>query len=173
MPTMLETNRLLLRTWSLEDAEAVLGIYSNPEVTRFIGSGVPDQSLDDARKRILRSLTHQERYGFGFWAVVEKATGQISGSCGLKYLEDGPQIEVGYHLARPVWNRGFATEAAGACLRYGFEKLKLDRIVGVVALENYASQRVLEKVGMRYERLGRHYNTEVRVYAAERTTAIA
>src|SRR5262249_45249588 len=111
--------------------------------------------------------THQERYGFGFWAVVEKAAGQIVGSCGLKHLEDGPQIEVGYHLARAVWNRGFATEAARACLRYGFEKLTLDRIVGVVALENYGWQRVLEKIGMRYEGLGRHYNTEVRVYAAE------
>ncbi len=167
MPTMLETDRLLLRTWTPDDAEAMLAIYSHPEVTRFLGSGVPDQNLDDAHKRLLRAQTHQERHGFGFWAVVDKSTGQILGSCGLKHLEDGPQIEVGYHLARLVWNRGFATEAAAGCLRYGFEKLKLDRIVGVVALENHASQRVLEKIGMRYERLGRHYGREVKVYGAE------
>jgi ribosomal-protein-alanine N-acetyltransferase len=168
MVKIIETQRLLLRTWSPDDAEAVLRIYSHPDVTYFLGTGAPDQTLEDALKRIQRGISHQERHGYGFWAVVEKATARLIGTCGLKHLEDGVPVEVGYHLARPVWGRGFATEAAAACLRYGFEQLHFDRILAVVAPANFASVRVIEKIGMTFERMGYHYGREVRVYAAAR-----
>jgi ribosomal-protein-alanine N-acetyltransferase len=166
MAKILETERLVLRTWSMDDAEAAWPIYSNPEVMLFLGG--PDQTLEDTQKRIQRALSHHERHGYGMWAVVEKASGQLIGACGLKHLEDGPLVEVGYHLARPVWGHGYAMEAAAACLCHGFEHLHMVRIVAVVAPASVASVRVIEKIGMTFEAMGRHYGREVRVYAAHR-----
>jgi ribosomal-protein-alanine N-acetyltransferase len=163
--TILETDRLLLRTLTLDDAEALLTVSGDPEVMRFLG-GIPDQTIEDVHKRVQRTLAHYERYGFGYWAVIDKATGRLLGVCGIKPLEDGPEIEVGYHFARAAWNQGYATEAARACLRYAFEHLKLERVLGVVHPDNHASQRVLEKCGLTYERMGHHYKTDCKVYVA-------
>src|SRR5262249_52654820 len=140
-----------------------------PDVMRFLG-GVTDQNLDDTRKRIDRQLAHHDKYGFGLWALIEKATGQFVGLAGLKHLEDGPEIEGGYHLARAFWRRGYATEAARACLRYGFEQLHLEKIVAVVQPANVASQRVLEKSGLSYTGMGYYYKAEVRIYAVTQQT---
>jgi ribosomal-protein-alanine N-acetyltransferase len=168
MPVILETPRLVLRTWTLDDAEAAFAVYSDPEVMRFL-SGPPARDVEETRARLAaRPIAQQERYGFCLWAVVEKATGTVIGSCGLKHLDDGPDVEVGYHLARSAWGKGYATEAAAACLRYGFERLGLRRILAVVNPANGASRRVLEKIGMRFEGMGRYYNQELRVYAADR-----
>jgi ribosomal-protein-alanine N-acetyltransferase len=98
-------------------------------------------------------IAHQERHGFCFWAVTEKESERLIGSCGLAYqLDGGLPIEFGYTLARAYWGRGLATEAAGACLRYVFENLPLAEIHASVDSRNVASQRVLEKVGFVYQR---------------------
>src|SRR5262249_62134218 len=102
-------------------------MYNDPEVMRFLSTFA--RNLDDARAIVQRRIDHQERHGFTLWAVVEKATAGLIGACGLKYLDDGPEIEVGYHLARPAWGKGYATEAARACLCHGFDRLGLPRIV--------------------------------------------
>src|SRR5262249_26036800 len=125
-------------------------------------------TMEEAQAILKRRIEHQDRHGFSMWAVIERATAQVIGSCGLKYLDDGPDIEVGYHLLPSIWNRGYATEPAGACLEYGWDWLGLARIVGVVDPANYASQRVLEKIGMRYERMGWYYQKELKVYGASR-----
>jgi RimJ/RimL family protein N-acetyltransferase len=163
---ILETDRLRLRTWTPDDAEAAFPIYSDPEVMRFLSTFA--RNLDDVRAIVQRRIDHQERHGFTIWAVVEKATSGLVGACGLKHLDDGPEIEVGYHLARPAWGKGYATEAARACLRHGFDRLGLPRIVAVVDPLNHASQRVIEKIGLKFERMGRYYNKELRYYAAQR-----
>jgi ribosomal-protein-alanine N-acetyltransferase len=168
---ILETDRLLLRTWTREDVADVLRVYSDPEVTRFLGTGAPDQTQEDARKRLERQIARQEKYGHTMWATIEKATGQLVGSCGLIPLEDTGEIEVGYHLGRWVWGRGYATEGARACLDHGFHRLGLDRIVAVVVPANLASVRVLEKIGMIYQGLAHHYNREVKKYALTRPAA--
>src|SRR5262249_54763446 len=141
-------------------------MYNDPEVMRFLSTFA--HNLDDARAIVQRRIDHQERHGFTIWAVIEKATAGLVGACGLKYLDDGPEIEVGYHLARPAWGKGYATEAARACLRHGFDRLGLPRIVAVVDPLNHASQRVIEKLGLKFERMGRYYNKELRYYAAQR-----
>jgi ribosomal-protein-alanine N-acetyltransferase len=164
MLTVLETDRLRLRTWSLDDVPAVFEIYRDPEVTHFLQTKV--HTPDDARIRIERNIERMERKGLCLWAVVVKESGQLIGACGLKHLEDIGDIEVGYHLARWAWNKGYATEAARACLAYGFEQVKLPMIVAVVNPLNFASQRVLEKCGMKYERMGRYYDTDCKVYVA-------
>jgi ribosomal-protein-alanine N-acetyltransferase len=167
--SILDTPRLLLRTWTRADEEAARAIYGNAEVMRFLGNGLPVTNPAEVRDRLIRRMDHQRRHGFTLWAVEEKATGHVVGACGLKLLEDvGPEVEVGYHFAREAWGKGYATEAAAACLRLGFDRLRLARIVGVVDPANFASQRVLEKIGLIYEGRGWHYNRELLRYAAMR-----
>jgi GNAT acetyltransferase-like protein len=105
------------------------------------------------------------------WAVVSKATGQVIGNCGLKYLEAGRDVEVGYHFASSAWGKGYATEAARACVRYGFERLGLHRIVAVVLPTNMGSRRVLEKSGLTYQGMGHYYGKDLMCYAIDRLPA--
>lgn len=151
--TILETERLTLQTWSLEDAADGFRIWSDAEVMRYIGTGEPHADVEQTRGWMGRMIAHQDKHGFCFWAVVDKETGQIIGSCGLGYqLDGGLPIEFGYTLARTYWGRGLATEAAGAAMRYVSENLTLAEIHASVDSRNRASQRVLEKVGFVYQR---------------------
>jgi RimJ/RimL family protein N-acetyltransferase len=172
MPVIIETPRLLLRTWALNDAEAAFAFYSDPEVMRFLSAGT-QQSVEDVRRFLAaRPIASQALHGMTLWATVEKATGLLVGACGLKFLDGGMDVEVGYHFARAVWGRGYATESAAAAVRYGFDRLCLRRILGVVNPENHASQRVLVKIGLRYQGMGRYYNIDAKVYAADRLGTI-
>jgi ribosomal-protein-alanine N-acetyltransferase len=152
MTIILETERLTVRTWSPDDAEDGFRIWGDPEVMRYVGTGQPNASVEETRAWLGRMMAHQERHGFGFWAVLDKKTGQLIGSCGMGYQRDGGlPIEFGYTLARSSWGHGLATEAAGACLRYAFEQLRLPELYAGVDSHNVASQRVLEKIGFIYQ----------------------
>src|SRR5262245_57755175 len=173
MPLILETDRLVLRNWTLEDAEAALAIYSDPEVMVFLHRPTI-QTVEEARNLLeTRPIAQYREHGFSFWAVVEKATGRVIGSCGLKYLDNGPLIEVGYHLARAAWGEGYATEAAAASVRHGFGEVELARVWGVRDALNVASERVLEKSGLTYQGMCHYYNHDVRVYAVDRPKSVA
>lgn len=165
---ILETRRLILRPWSPVDAEAAFRIYGDPEVVGMM-EGQPDSSVEVTRENLVnRVMAHHEEHGFGMWAVEEKVTGEVIGNCGLKYLDGGPEIEVGYHFAREAWGKGYATEAARACVEYGFNKLGLHRIVGVVLPSNVRSQRVLENAGLVRRGMGHYYGKDLLYYVAER-----
>jgi ribosomal-protein-alanine N-acetyltransferase len=167
MPLPLYKSRLLIRRNIAEDVEAAYWIYSDPEVKRFLSNGQPD-SYEKVRQRILGRAEFEAQFGVTIWAVVEKASGEMIGSCGLFPAEGkGPEIEIAYHFRRDVWGKGYATEAAAVCLDYGINELKLPRIIGLVDEENIASSRVLEKIGMVREGKGRYYERELMVYAAE------
>ena len=101
------------------------------------------------RERVRDLIEHQERHGFSKWGVKERASGVLVGDCGMQLLEGGPDVELGYHFRPSVWGRGYATEAAGACLAEAFTKLGIDRVIAIVEPGNAASVRVLEKIGMR------------------------
>ncbi len=161
---VLETERLLLRPWQPSDLDDVLRIYSNVEVARFLGK--PATTEDDASRILNRATTHHAEHGFGLFAMVEKASARVIGSCGLKHLENGPDIELLYHVARDRWRLGFASEAARTCLQHGFTTLDFDRIVAIVHPLNHASMRVLQKVGMRVCGVGYYYGTDVIVHEA-------
>ena len=92
----------------------------------------------------------------------------FAGFCGLVHLDDTSEIEVGYRFAKRFWGMGLATEAAKASLEYGFETLGIDRIVAVVHPDNLASQRVVDKLGLRYIRDAHFYNSNLRYYAITR-----
>jgi ribosomal-protein-alanine N-acetyltransferase len=167
MRPAIETPRLLLRSWSYTDLPAAAEVYGDPEVMRFIGAGAP-LSLEAMAAMIDRWSRHEAAHGFTLWALVERATGELLGDCGLIHLDGGPEIEVGYRLRRDRWGLGYATEAARACVAHGFEALGLDRVCGVTHPANVASQRVLQKCGMRDLGIAFYYGQTVRYFAVER-----
>jgi ribosomal-protein-alanine N-acetyltransferase len=162
----IETPRLLIRPFTAEDGDiaAMHALFSDPEVMKYIG-GKPLDSIERTRERILRWIGYQEKFGYTLWAVIEKSSGELIGDCGLFPFEnEGPEVEVGYDLRRDRWGRGYATEAARACLDYGFDKRKLERIVAVTYPEHIASRRVLEKCGMTERGMRHCYNHDLVFY---------
>jgi RimJ/RimL family protein N-acetyltransferase len=163
----IETARLILRPLKLDDLDALAPLNADPDVMRYIGDGKP-QSRAQTQMRIHAIFDHWEQHGFGLCAVVDRAARTFIGFCGLQYLDNTSEIEVGYRLAKRFWGMGLATEGAGATLRYGFDELGLDRIVAVVHPENVASQWVIQKIGLKYLKDARFYNSELEYYVVTR-----
>jgi ribosomal-protein-alanine N-acetyltransferase len=161
----IETLRLRLRQFVPEDRDDLYRLYRDPEVMKYLGKGSLTKVETDA---ILSALLAQYRYGFGMWAVIDKASDRLIGRCGLGFLDQTLDVELGYLFAHSYWGRGLATEGGQAALRYGFEVVKLDRIVAVAKPENLASRRVMEKLGLKYEKEAHYYNTDVVYYALSR-----
>ncbi len=148
MGKVLETERLLVRTWTYADAERLFEICSDAETMLHIGDREPYESIEVAREFLNWAIPYQKKNGFCRWAVIEKSIGEIIGSCGFARLETG-EIEFGYLFARKSWGKGFATEAAGACLKFGCEKIGLTEIIALTDVDHVQSQNVLWKSGFR------------------------
>jgi ribosomal-protein-alanine N-acetyltransferase len=137
-----------LRRFVPDDLSWFAPLHADPEVTRYLG-GVKERTAIEEFLNT-RILDYYERYpGLGVWVTVERSTGLPIGSHNLNHIQGEAIIQVGFTLARPAWGRGFAAEMALALLRYGFVELSLARIAGIASLGNVASQRVLEKIGLR------------------------
>lgn len=146
--TILETPRLILQTWSIDDLHPALEIFRDADVMRYIGSGEPF-TLDRTREFLIWVEKYQAENGFCRWKVIESSSGQIIGSCGFARPEGLRDIELGYVMRRASWGKGFATEAAEACMHHGFNNLRFREIIALTDPENTASRRVLEKIGFR------------------------
>jgi [ribosomal protein S5]-alanine N-acetyltransferase len=144
-----ETQRLILREFLPEDAEALYQLNADPDVVRHTGD-VAFADIADAA-RFLSAYNDYRCNGYGRWAMVEKSTGTFVGWCGLKFHADSRDTDIGFRLFKKYWNQGFATEAARACLDYGFKVLGLPSVIGRAVADNSASIRVLEKIGLRFE----------------------
>lgn len=143
---ILETERLILRTWTYEDADELFEICREPEVMLHIGDRKPYESVEKAKEFLNWAVSYQKENGFCRWAVIEKSSGKIIGSCGFARREM-EEVELGYLFAREKWGKGFATEAASACLKYGFENIGLTKIIALTDIDHVKSQKVLEKIG--------------------------
>ncbi len=141
-----DTERMTHRVFTTADAESAFALNSDPYVMRYTGD-TPLTSVDDAR-RFIADYPDFDEVGYGRWACVLKETQTIIGFCGLKYLPDLDEVDIGFRLLRRFWGRGLATEACIACNSFGFDTIGLKRIVAFVMPENVASIRVLEKAGM-------------------------
>lgn len=149
---MLTTQRLILRPMTDEDAPHLLELNSDAEVVRYTGDG-PCATLSDAQKIITDLARPQfEKYKMGRFTVLLK-DGTYLGWCGLKLHPDG-EVDLGYRFHRRYWDMGYATESSLACLKYGFEELKLKRIVARVMPANVNSIKVAQKLGMTFRGLG-------------------
>lgn len=148
-----ETERLILRKFTLDDAARNYEIYTNAENMKFMGK--QPESVEFERYHLQRHIDiYYNARGFGLWAVVLKATGELIGRCGLilQPVEGEELVEVSYMIDNPFRGNGYAPEAARECLRLGFEKYGFERIVAMINPENVASVRVAEKIGMRFEK---------------------
>ena len=147
----LTTNRLNLRRWKAEDVDPYAEICADPEVMRWIGSGAVR-----TRAECVAAIESFERfwddYGFGLFAVELQENRTLIGFGGFAIPDFLPQvmpsIEIGWRLARDAWGNGYATEAARACLEFGFEDRSIDRVVSIHQVGNDASGRIMEKIGM-------------------------
>lgn len=166
---VLETDRLILRWMSTEDAEFILGLLNEPSWLRFIGDrGV--RTLEQARNYILNGpRAMYARLGFGLYTVELKESGIPLGICGLIKRDFLDDVDVGFAFLPAYWGQGYAYEAASAVLIYAAEVLGLKRIVAITALDNHRSARLLEKLGLRFERMVKYpdEDREVRLFAVE------
>jgi len=163
----LETARLRLRVFHPDDLDALSGITRDPEVMQHIGTGKP-LTRDETDFNMTRIIEAFQRRGFGRWAVVRKDNGALTGYCGLAFGHEEIGVELAYLFARSEWGRGLATEAASACLRYGFERLGLDSIAALTRHENTRSRRVMERLNMKYMRAGHYYGYDCVCYSITR-----
>ncbi len=153
---IIETNRLILRHLELDDLDNLFALYRDPDVTRYIPDAPRD--YDQTREELdWHRNGHPKHPELGLWAVIEKATGNFIGRCGLlPWTIDGhDEVEVAYLIGKAHWGQGYGTEAAQAILDYGFHKLNLSRLICLVDSQNLASIKVAEKIGMTFEREGR------------------
>ena len=162
------TARLRLRTFAEADAEVFHRIMAEEGVLRYFPSTQPP-SLEQVSKMIGWFLNHWQEHGFGDWVVESRATGELMGRCGLLYIRDTRETEIDFLLGKAFWGKGYATEAARASLEYGFKALRLESVVGIVHPENLASQRVLEKLGMRQTRRTQYFGMDCFRYEVTRT----
>ena len=168
----IETPRLQLRQFTPDDAEELYYIYSHPGLFKYMSNEKP--LLLEQTKAAIQSMTENwEKYNFGVWAIVHKEDRRLIGHCGLKFLENTTEVQVGYLLLESYWNQGLATEAASAALKYGFEVINLPRIVAIAKPENIASRRVMEKMGMKYEKDAYFYENDVVYYSILRNAYLS
>ena len=148
----IETDRLVLRNWREEDRQAFFEMNADPKIMRFFDKTRSRAEADAVFDRFVHEI---DRDGYGFWAVELRSAGQVIGFTGLRDIDFDapftPSIEIGWRLLTPHWGNGYATEAARACLAYGFEQMGLAEIVSFAVPENWPSRRVMERIGMRRE----------------------
>ena len=149
MDIVIETDRLLVRKFTEDDAPLLYDLNLDPEVIRYTHDPLTD--VEEARKVLEEVILPQYiLYDHGRWAVHLRSGLEFIGWCGLKYLTETNEVDLGYRFKKNFWGNGYATEAARACVKYGFATLNLQRIVGRALPANLASIKVLEKCGMEY-----------------------
>ena len=148
MEPVLETTRLMLRPMQAADIDDLLLIFTDPKVMAPFDSPPFDrQQMSDW---LQRNLNHQEEFGYGLFSVILKSNGLLIGDCGLEVMGiDGTHAaELGYDFRSDYWNQGYATEAASAVRDYALNVLGLPHLISLIRVQNAASQRVSEKIGM-------------------------
>lgn len=148
MKHIIETNRCYLRELDPSDAESFFALNSDEKVVRFTGDK-SFENIEAARDFLLKYKQYKD-FGYGRWAVIDKENNDFLGWCGLKFSPDLKETDIGFRFFAKHWNKGYATETATACLEYGFNILKLEKIVGRAMEENIGSVKVLEKIGMQF-----------------------
>lgn len=168
----IETRRLRLRPMAPDDLEPLARMFADPDVMRYLPTGEP-RSEEETQVELDYMVGHWRQRGFGVWAVVLQDIGEFAGYCGLQYLHEEPggvsaeslqggtDVEVVAGLSKPYWHRGVAPEATRAALHYGFETLRLDRIMAAIHPDNDASRHILQSMGMQFDDTIHYYGDDV------------
>lgn len=163
-PLVLATPRLLIRHFQTTDVPALAAILGDAQVMRYSVRGVLDEQAVGEFVHNCMACYHAD--GFGPMAVVDLASGELIGFCGLnaEMVDGAREVEIGYRLSPRFWGQGLATEAVQASLRHGFESLGLGSIIGIVQPQNVASVRVLHKAGFQDYIHSQYHRLGVRIY---------
>lgn len=151
MQVFLETDRLVLRQFTMADADNLVNLDADPDVMRFVTGGIPTFREDIQDEVLPAFLGYYQRYeGYGFWAAIEKATGEFLGWFHFRPRKDAApgEVELGYRLRKSAWGKGYATEGSRALIRKGFTEHGVQRVVAEAMAVNQASRRVMEKAGL-------------------------
>lgn len=147
---MIETERMMLRPFVIADTAAVFEFGAHPEVGKYTG----DELLTDTEqaKVIITNVFHSDykKYGYGRWAAVYKPNNKVIGFAGLKYLPEFDETDIGFRFLPEYWNKGICTEISIEIIKYGFETLNLNRIIGIADPQNIGSNKVLQKIGLQF-----------------------
>lgn len=148
---ILETKRLILREFKEEDVPFLYEIFSDAHTMAYYPAPF---TFEKTQNWVKKSQDRYQKDGYGLWAVCLKETQKCIGDCGLVKQEvDGrTEVEIGYHINKNYWSRGFASEAAKACKEYGFNDLNIDKLISIIDPRNTASVRVAEKIGLNKEK---------------------
>ncbi len=162
----LATSRLTLRAFTDDDVVPFHRMLIEKDVLRYFPNTDPP-SLERVQKMVSGILKHWAEHGFGLWAVERRQSGEFMGRCGLQVIPDTGEVEVDFILGKAFWGQGYATEGGQASVQYGFERLGVEMIVGIVHPENMASQRVLEKLGLVFREKTQYFGMDCFRYAVE------
>jgi RimJ/RimL family protein N-acetyltransferase len=160
----LETDRLVLQPLTSANCDEYVALHADAEVTRFLRVQSPGEALE----RLINNEQEWAEYGYGLFAVIDRQTGRFVGRTGLKYWPQFDEVEVGWLLRRDAWGNGYATEAARACINWGFELLSAPYLTAMIRVENTRSIAVAERVGMTMLRTDELLGDPVVVYAINR-----
>ena len=152
----LETDRLLLRRFTEDDVENLVELDSDPEVMHFITGGRTTPRREIETEILPAYLEYYESFaGYGFWAAVERSTGQFVGWFHFRPEKAAPpgEVELGYRLHKAAWGKGYAAEGSRALIEKGFTDFGVQRVVASTMVVNVASRRVMEKAGLKFVRI--------------------
>ena len=175
MPPTLSTPRLVLRPFTMSDVAALYTILQEPDILKYFPRPEPPD-LGRVERIVAAQIRHWQEHNLGWWAVCPKPPdggendGALAGWCGLQFLPETGEVEVGYLLSHACWGKGFATEAAEASLAYGFDSLKLESIICLVDPDNLRSNRVAAKLEMTFLGKQAYFGMVLNKYERRRAT---
>ena len=149
MNIVLQSSRLYFREFTADDIQLLFDLNSNPNVIKYVHE--PEPTIEIASNALHNIILPQYKlYGYGRWAVYLNSNDEFIGWCGLKYIQDADEIDLGYRFKEKFWGKGYGYEAAKATLDYGFNILHLDKIFARALPKNIASLKIMEKCGMNF-----------------------
>ncbi|CAM4136707.1 acetyltransferase [Bacillus manliponensis] len=166
---MFHTERLRFQKYTMDDLDFYASLWSNEKVIRYIGSGTP-KTYEQCKRSLEHWISTKYENGLGLFVMIDKETGVPIGHAGLvRQRVDGKQeVEIGYWLLPNYWGNGYAKESAAAFRNYGFQVLKLNKLISLINPNHPASIFVARKVGMSYEKTTTFHNQDVLVYSIKR-----
>ena len=163
MHVIFETPRLFLSRFTEEDAPLIYKLNSDPEIVKYVHEPVLENE-EQAKKILTEIILPQYKLNLGRWAIHTRDNYEFIGWCGLKYIKETGIIDLGYRLLKSAWGYGYATEAAQYTIIYGLRELKVETIIGMAHVENVASLKILEKIGMKFIKNDVTEGVPVKVY---------
>ena len=164
---LIKTERLALSMFEVCDVDSLFELFSDDEVQKYL-SPENRRNREQMEITLKKMLERWKERGFGLWRVGERHGGKMFGYCGFQYFDQTLKVEIVFAFLKNFWAKGFATEAANACLKFGFEELLFEKVFAATHPENTSSRRVLEKLGMVFEEKSTHYGVDTLTFSISR-----